>query len=85
MPGSNHSDRLAAKHEHNRQERLDGVKRWVEYIREQPPEVWGREQNRLVNTQLESARETNLSAEHEQRIREFAASASSATSDSSDE
>lgn len=75
MPDSNHSERLDDKHEQNRQERLAGIKRWVEYIREQPPEVWGVQQNRLVNSQLESARETGLSAEHEQRVQEFAAAA----------
>lgn len=75
MLDSNHSERLDDKHEQNRQERLAGIKRWVEYVREQPPEVWGAQQNRLVNSQLESARATGLSAEHEQRVRTFAASA----------
>jgi hypothetical protein len=79
MPDSNPSDRdreaLAAKHERNREQRLEGVKRWVEYIREQPPEVWGAEQNRLIDSQLESARETGLSADHEQRVRAFATAA----------
>jgi hypothetical protein len=73
-------DALAAKHERNRTERLDAVLRWVEYVREQPPEVWGSQQNRLVNAQLESARETGLSVEHERRVRAFAAAASEAFS-----
>lgn len=60
MSDSNRSDRLAAKHDQNRQERLDGTRQWVEYMREQPPEVWGSQQNELVNSQLESARETAL-------------------------
>jgi hypothetical protein len=75
MPDSNHSNQLADKHRQNRSERLVGIKRWVEYIREQPPEVWGAQQNRLVDSQLESARQTALSAEHEQRVRSFATSA----------
>lgn len=73
MHDSSRSEDLAAKHERNRQERLEGIVRWVEYVRDNPPEVWGPQQNRLVNSQLESARETGLSAEHERRVRAFAA------------
>lgn len=72
MTDSNPSDPLAEKHERIRRERLEGIVRWVEYIREQPPEVWGPQQNRLVDSQLESARETGLSPEHERRVRAFA-------------
>lgn len=64
---------LDAKRERNRRERLEGVRRWANYIREHPPEVWGPQQNAIVNGQLESARETGLSAEHHQRVREIAA------------
>jgi hypothetical protein len=81
MSDSNQSDRLAAKHEQTRQERLAGIRRWIEYMREQPPEVWGAQQNNLVNSQLESARETALPAEHEQRVRSFAAAFSDQVSD----
>jgi hypothetical protein len=75
MPDSDHSA-LDAKHERNARERLEGVMRWVEYIKQQPPEVWGPQQNRLVNTQLQSARETGLSAGHERRVRALAADVS---------
>lgn len=71
MTDSPNSSTLAEKHERDRRERLEGVKRWVAYIRDQPPEVWGDQQNRLVNTQLKSARETGLSPKHEQRVRAF--------------
>ena len=81
MSDSNLSDQLAAKHEQNRQERLAGIRQWIEYIRDQPPEVWGTQQNKLVNSQLESARETALPAEHEQRVRSFAAASSDPVSD----
>lgn len=81
MSNSNLSDQLAAKHEQNRQERLAGVRQWIEYMRKQPPEVWGTQQNKLVNSQLESARETALPADHEQRIRSFATAASETVSD----
>ena len=77
MPDSNRSNRLAEKHQQNRQERLAGIKRWVEYIREQPPDVWGAQQNRLVDSQLESARQSELSVEHEHRVQSFGDSAQS--------
>lgn len=76
MPDSDRCDPLAAKHEQNRQERLEGIKRWAEYIDDHPPEVWGPQLNRLVNAQLESAREAGRSVEQERRIREFAQSVS---------
>lgn len=82
MPDSNPSDALADKRERNLQERLDGIRRWAEYIREQPPEVWGAQQNRLVNSQLEGARETDRSPGEERRIRAFAEAAAEDTDDS---
>jgi hypothetical protein len=63
---------LAEKHAQNRQARLEGIKRWVEYMQANPPEVWGPQQNELVDTQLQSARETDLTPEHERRISAFA-------------
>jgi hypothetical protein len=71
MSDSSRSDALDAKHRANRASRLADVKRWVEYVREQPPEVWGAEQNRVVNAQLESARETDTPPGHEERVRAF--------------
>ncbi|MFB6176473.1 MAG: hypothetical protein ABEI99_04900 [Halobaculum sp.] len=65
-------DPLADRREQNRREGLESVYRWVEYIQNNPPEVWGPQQNRIVESQLESARETNLSVDHEQEIRAFA-------------
>jgi hypothetical protein len=76
MPDSNLPDRADAAS--RRRERLDGVLRWVEYVREQPPEVWGAEQNALVDGQLESARATGLGVEHRRSIREFGAEAENA-------
>lgn len=84
MPDSNPSDPLAQKQERNSEERLEGILRWVEYIREQPPEVWGEQQNRLVNSQLESARESSRSPDQERRIRAFAEAAVEAAEDTDD-
>ncbi|MFO8115992.1 MAG: hypothetical protein R6U01_11685 [Halorubrum sp.] len=52
--------------------RYDQVIRWAEYITEHPPEVWGPQQNAVVNGQIESAQAADVSAEEKKRIREFA-------------
>ena len=52
--------------------RYEQVIRWAEYINEQPPEVWGPQQNAVVNGQIESAQAVDVSAEDKKRIREFA-------------
>ena len=52
--------------------RYEQVIRWAEYINAQPPEVWGPQQNAVVNGQIESARAVDVSAEDRKRIREFA-------------
>ena len=72
MPDSDPDDPLAERREQNRREGLAAVERWAEYIRNNPPEVWGPQQNRLVESQLASARQTDHSAEHEQEVRAFA-------------
>ena len=52
--------------------RYEQVIRWAEYIMAQPPEVWGPQQNAVVNGQIESAQAVDVSAEEKKRIREFA-------------
>jgi hypothetical protein len=47
---------------------MEAIRRWVEFIEEHPPEVWGPQQNRLIESQLQSARESGLDAEHYRRI-----------------
>ena len=70
MTDSDLRDRLDEKHERDRELRLDAIRRWVEFIEEQPPEVWGPQQNRLIESQLQSARESGLDAEHYRRVKE---------------
>jgi len=41
MNDSNAREHLDAKHERNREQRIEGIKRWVEYIESEPPETWG--------------------------------------------
>jgi hypothetical protein len=69
MADADDIDALDAKHERNREQRIKAVKRWAEYIKENPPEVWGPQQNKVVNSQLQAARESGLDAEHYRRIR----------------
>jgi len=52
--------------------RYEQVIRWAEYIREHPPEVWGPQQNAVVNGQIESAQAVDVSSADRKRIREFA-------------
>jgi hypothetical protein len=68
MSDSNERDALAAKHERNREQRIEAVKRGVEYIREHPAEEWGAQQNRLVKSQIESAQASGLDVEHRRRV-----------------
>lgn len=44
-------DAVAAR----REARVRQIKRWVAYIKSNPPDVWGPLQNALVDSQLESA------------------------------
>lgn len=70
MSDSDELDALEEKHERNREQRIEAVKRWAEYIQENPPEVWGPQQNKVVNSQLQAARESGLDAEHYRRVRD---------------
>ncbi|AZH24749.1 hypothetical protein [Haloplanus aerogenes] len=68
MTDSNARDSLEATHERNREQRLTGIKRWVDYIKSHEPDDWGAQQNRLVDSQLESARQSDIDIEHRQRV-----------------
>lgn len=69
MTDSSERESLADKHERNRAQRLEQIKRWVKYIDANPPETWGPQLNRLVNSQLESARDADISAEQYRQIK----------------
>lgn len=68
MTDSNGLDDLEAKRERNRQQRIEAVKRWVEYIKTHDADDWGDQQNRLINSQLESARQSDIDVEHRRRV-----------------
>lgn len=72
MSDSNASDQLDAKHERNREQRIKGIKRWVEYITSEPPETWGPQQNAVVNDQLDAAQSVETSASHRQQVKAVA-------------
>lgn len=84
MSDSNVPDSLDAKHERNRQQRIEAVKRWVEYIKSEPPEKWGPQQNTVVNNQLEAAQGGQTSAVHQQRVKELAQEIVDASADANE-
>ena len=73
MSDSNAREHLDAKHERDREQRIEGIKRWVEYIESEPPETWGPQQNAVVNGQLDAARSVQTSASHRQHVKDVAA------------
>ena len=73
MSDSNAPEHLDAKHERNREQRIEGIKRWVEYIKSEPPETWGPQQNAVVNDQLDAAQSVQTSAVHQQHVKDVAA------------
>jgi len=73
MTDSNAREQLDVKHEHDQQRRIEGIKRWVEYIKSEPPEKWGPQQNAVVNDQLEAAQSVETTVEHQQHVEGLAA------------
>lgn len=72
MTDSNVRDHLDAKHERNREQRIEAVKRWVEYIRSEPVDKWGPQQNTVVDDQLAAAQHSETSVAHHQRVNDVA-------------
>lgn len=72
MNDSNAPDTLAEKHERNREQRVEAIERWVEYIKSEPPETWGPQQNAIVDDQLNAAESVETSAATKQRVRDLA-------------
>jgi hypothetical protein len=73
MSDSNAREHLGAKHERNQEQRIEGIKRWVDYIRSEPPEVWGPQQNAVVDDQLDAAQSVQQSASHQQHVKDVTA------------
>lgn len=85
MSDSNKRDSLAAKHDRNREQRIEAVKHWVEYIKSEPPETWGPQQNAVVNDQLDAAQSVQISATHRQHVMDVAEDILKADDESSEE
>lgn len=64
------SSQLDDKHARNRQERLRFIKEWAEYVRTHPDDDWGEQVNRLVNSQIQSARSVERERPDMDRLRE---------------
>lgn len=85
MSDSNAREHLGAKHERNQEHRIEAIKRWARYIRSEPPEVWGPQQNAVVDDQLDAAQSVQRSASHQQHVKDVAAAIIEERDDSDDE
>ncbi len=45
----------------NREDRMNFVEYWAEYVRTHPDEEWSRQQNILINGQMHSAKSVKIS------------------------
>lgn len=69
MTDSNRPETLDAKRDRNREQRIEAIKRWVAYIETHEPDEWGEQQNRLVNSQLEAARQSGVDVDRRRRVK----------------
>ena len=53
----------------NKEDRMNFVKYWANYIKNNPDEVWSRQQNVLINSQIHNARHFKLSKEDYLKIK----------------
>ncbi|MFB6178648.1 MAG: hypothetical protein ABEI77_02855 [Halorientalis sp.] len=51
------SEEFERTQQQNTKERRAFIKRWAEYVRTHDDEEWSRQQNKLIDTQIESANE----------------------------
>lgn len=72
MNNSNGPEGRSGKHKLAHEQRIEGIKRWVDYIKSRPPEIWGPQQNAVVDGQLDAARSVQDSAAHQQHVKNVA-------------
>jgi len=53
----------------NREERLNFVKYWAEYVRTHPDKEWSRQQNVLINSLMKNAKNSKLSSKEYLKIK----------------
>jgi len=61
---------LEEKHARNREERIQFIKEWAEYVRTHPDDEWGEQVNKLVNSQIRAARRVEDERPDMDRLRE---------------
>ncbi|MFC7079023.1 hypothetical protein [Halorussus caseinilyticus] len=61
---------LEEKHADNREERIQFIKEWAEYVRTHPDDEWGEQVNKLVNSQIRAARRVEDERPDMHRLRE---------------
>jgi hypothetical protein len=61
---------LEEKRARNREERLRFVREWAEYVRTHPDDDWGEQVNKLVDSQIQSARNAEDDRPDMDRLRE---------------
>lgn len=81
MNDSNGRDDPHARRERHRTQRLERIRRWVEYLERTDPAVWGAQQNRLVDSQLESARQSGIDVTLRRRLERLDPSRSPSTTE----
>ena len=47
----------------NKEDRLNFVEYWADFVKNNPEKVWSRQQNILINSQIKNARGSKLSKE----------------------
>ncbi|RLM76616.1 hypothetical protein DVK05_16420 [Halorubrum sp. Atlit-8R] len=57
------SQELKDDHRRNTEQRRAMIKRWAEYVRTHDDSEWSRQQNRLIDSQLQSANEMAAAGE----------------------
>lgn len=67
---SSENEQLEERKERNRQSRREFIKRWAEYVKTHPDREWSRQQNKLINSMLESARDSIDQEEYIERKRQ---------------
>lgn len=73
MTDSSARDQICEPRERDREQRVEAIKRWVEFIDAQPPETWGPQQNAVVDGQLEAAAALETTANQRKHVMDVAA------------
>ena len=55
----------------NKEDRMNFVEYWADYIKNNSDEVWSKQQNIIINSQIKNARNNKLSKEDYLNIKKF--------------